>query len=208
MAASYAWLSREPALPEASLDRLVEVVRHVLRDAPRAVAPHPCHPEQVGLADAGVDHDAEGVEDRQILLADRLVAIGRAEAERDVEPLDRFEREADPLADLRVSQRGAGIPPTGGLEVSEREVSGVEGTPEGIGADAHRLQIRHDPRPHDVPPGEGAVVRRLEEADVDEPADALERSSAARRQLRLGQAVAVGAGSAMKTTWQTSEQNQ
>ena len=95
----------EAPLPEGRFDGRVEVMRQVLRDAARALAQHPGHPKKAVLSDTCLGHDGERPEDREVLLAHQLARLRAAEAERDVEALDRLDRDSDLVAGLRVRHR-------------------------------------------------------------------------------------------------------
>src|SRR5687767_6178209 len=114
----------------------------------------------------------------------------RAKAERHVYAFERLEGQSHTLAHLRVGAARARMLSTGSLEVSERQVAGLDCGTEISRVDAHCLQVGHDPRPHDVSPREGAVVAGRDDAKFDELADALDAASTSARELLLGKTVA------------------
>jgi hypothetical protein len=63
-----------------------------------AVAPHPGHPQDLALADAGAEHHWDRPDQLVVFLPDELVGHRTRQPERDEDALERRERNADRLA--------------------------------------------------------------------------------------------------------------
>jgi hypothetical protein len=148
----------------------MKVVVLELRDPSCAVPPDAGQTQDLSFADSRTEQHGDRRDDAEILLSHELVGRRTRQSERDVDPLEHREGDADPLAQVGEGSIRTRRPPSSDLDVPEREVTRRQGIGDRLRIDPHRIEVEDDPGSKDCARCEGPPVR-LEDPELGETTD-------------------------------------
>jgi hypothetical protein len=180
----------------------------------RTPSPHTRASCSTPFPDASAEEQRERLQRANVLLTHQLIGREPRKSERDEDPLEGVEGDADLLGQLRERDVGRRMATACALEVAERQLASRDRPRQRVRIDPLAVEVLDGASPHHLMAREPHIVV-LEDPEAHELLDPADGGADALGDLRLAQPVTIhrqdrysrnDPGSATNASWQACEQ--